>query len=144
VRGAATDIEKKRNEPDAFGQQADDLLGYARPQGRIDHAHDAAPTGKGHAAIPLNMPAAGNRGPGKRWIKSIRRNPFSSPLPSHIPRPHRGQVQRGRAPAARRSRHRPRSATGSARPPSARNGPMTASHTPAPRLDRSTKRPTDP
>ena len=49
VLRAAPDIEEQRDESDAFRQQADDLFGHARPQGRVDHAHDAAPAGKGHA-----------------------------------------------------------------------------------------------
>jgi hypothetical protein len=48
VLGAAADIEKQRNEPDAFGQEPADFLGDAGPHGRIDHADDAAPTGKRH------------------------------------------------------------------------------------------------
>src|SRR5262249_44326103 len=51
VLGAAADIEEERNEPDALGQEADHLLGDARPERRIDHADDAAPAGKGHVAF---------------------------------------------------------------------------------------------
>jgi hypothetical protein len=48
VFGAAANIQEQRNEPDAFRQQADDLLGDARSHSRIDHAHDAAPAGERH------------------------------------------------------------------------------------------------
>ncbi len=48
VLRAAPHIEEERNEPDAFGQQANDLLGHARPHGRVDHADDAAPAGERH------------------------------------------------------------------------------------------------
>ena len=48
VLGAAPDVEEQRNEPDAFRQQPADLLGHARPHGRVDHADDAAPTGERH------------------------------------------------------------------------------------------------
>jgi hypothetical protein len=46
VLRAAADVEKERNEPDPFGQQATDLLRHAGPHGRVDHPDDAAPAGK--------------------------------------------------------------------------------------------------
>src|SRR5262245_19749031 len=48
---AAADIQEQGDEPDAFRQQAHNLLGHARTHRRIDHAHDAAPAGECHAAI---------------------------------------------------------------------------------------------
>ena len=50
--GAAADIEEQWNEPDTFGQQSDDLLGYPGPQDRVDHADHAAPTRKCLARAP--------------------------------------------------------------------------------------------
>jgi hypothetical protein len=46
VLGAAADVEKQRDQPDAFGQQTADLLGHAGPHGRVDHSDDAAPAGE--------------------------------------------------------------------------------------------------
>ncbi|MGH6676668.1 MAG: hypothetical protein ACRECE_10680 [Xanthobacteraceae bacterium] len=43
VGGAASDVQKKRNEAYAFGQKPADLFGYARTHGRIDHADHATP-----------------------------------------------------------------------------------------------------
>jgi hypothetical protein len=52
VFGAAADVEKERDEPNAFRQQPDDLLGHAGPQRRVDHSYDAAPAGECHAIFP--------------------------------------------------------------------------------------------
>jgi hypothetical protein len=52
VLGAAPDVEKKRNEADPFGKQANDFLGDTGTHGRIDHSDDAAPAGKRHAPSP--------------------------------------------------------------------------------------------
>jgi hypothetical protein len=62
VLSAPPDVEEQRNEANAFRQQPADLLGYARPHGRVDHADHAAPTGKRHEeALRLESIAASER-----------------------------------------------------------------------------------
>ena len=120
VLGAAADIEEQRDEADAFRQQADDLLGHARPHGRIDHADDAAPTGKGCHDVILSAP------------RPLSRSPSSPRPPRHSPRRYRAPAPRARACRDRRSRRRPRFAAGSARPPASRRARRPASRPPRP------------
>jgi hypothetical protein len=51
--GAFLDAEEQRDHADALRQHADQLLEPARPQRRLDAAHDAAPAGECHDYNPV-------------------------------------------------------------------------------------------
>ena len=62
--GAFADVEKQRNDTDAFRQQADELLGRPRPHRRIDQAYDAVPAGERHIHCSLLIVAGADYGQG--------------------------------------------------------------------------------